>query len=174
MATARSGSTGVGLTKGDVYAVDANGNLERLPVGTDGLYLTADSTAATGLSYRTGASRAPIFLGGANMGAGDAGKFYNAQDISNGGKTAALSSANQMSSPITGTIDRLTWNSAAATATTVLRINKNGVTVATVALTGVKGSAVVSVAVTEADLIAVEYNTGTAPGQSTVQVWARR
>jgi len=38
-------------TKGDLIATDANGELQRLPVGQDGLVLTADSTATDGISW---------------------------------------------------------------------------------------------------------------------------
>jgi len=51
MAAPRTGPLAVGLTKGDLYGVDANGNLERLPVGADGAALVADSAQALGLKY---------------------------------------------------------------------------------------------------------------------------
>lgn len=44
MATPRVGALGVATTKGDLYVVDVNGELERLPVGTDGQVPVADST----------------------------------------------------------------------------------------------------------------------------------
>lgn len=175
MATPRSGSTGIGSTKGDIYVVDANGNLERLPVGTDGFGLIADSAAALGLAYKSVAPRAMIFMGGASMGAGDTGKHFAAQDTSNGGKTATLSSDNQMASGITGFISLLTWFGATADATTVFKINKNGLVVATLTLTGTSGGIVVpTLAVTIGDLIAVEYDAGQSPGRTTTQVWANR
>lgn len=45
MAAPRTGSLGVATTVGDLYVVDANGDLERVPVGVDGQVLVADSTA---------------------------------------------------------------------------------------------------------------------------------
>jgi hypothetical protein len=47
MATPRVGALGVGTTKGDLYVVDVNGELERIGVGADGQVLTADSTDPT-------------------------------------------------------------------------------------------------------------------------------
>jgi hypothetical protein len=47
MATPRVGALGVGTTKGDLYVVDTNGELERLPVGLDGQVLFSDSTDPT-------------------------------------------------------------------------------------------------------------------------------
>lgn len=43
-------------TKGDLLAADANGDLQRLPAGQDGLVLTADSGAANGLSWSQSAA----------------------------------------------------------------------------------------------------------------------
>lgn len=174
MVAPRAGSFGVVETKGDLPGFDG-ADLARIPVGADGLALTADSAAATGLSYKTQADRAMIFLGGASMGSGDVGKHFGAQDTSNGGKNVVISSDNQMSSGIAGSITLLSWNSVTADATTVFKINKNGLVVATLTLTGVKGTiAVVGVTVALGDLIAVEFDAGTAPGRTTTQVWANR
>lgn len=174
-ATPRVGSTGTGFQKGDLYVVNANGDLERVPVAADGQYLTADSTSALGVSYKNGANRAIIFLGGASMGGGDAGKYFGAQDTSNGGKNAVLSSDNQMASGINGTVDLLTWESQTAAAATVFKIAKNGLIVATFNLTGVSGSvAIAGVTSVLGDLFAVQYSSGTAPGRTTTQLWARR
>lgn len=65
MATPRVGALGVGTTKGDLYVVDNNGNLERIGVGTDGQILTADSTVvSTGLAWKNPgfASRATMWF----------------------------------------------------------------------------------------------------------------
>lgn len=51
MATPRSGAVGVGTTKGDLYVVDQDLNLERLPVGTDAQILVADSTTFLGVKW---------------------------------------------------------------------------------------------------------------------------
>jgi hypothetical protein len=174
VATPRIGSTGVVEVKGDLPGFDG-ADLLRVAVGVDGTVLTADSTAPSGLSYQTASDKAMIFMGGASMGSGDVGKHFGAQDTSNGGKNAVLSTDNQMSAGIAGSITLLTWNSTTADATTVFKINKNGLVVATITLTGVKGAiAVVGLSVALADLIAVEFDAGTAPGRTTTQVWANR
>lgn len=173
MVAPRSGSTGAIEAKGDLLTFDG-ADLIRQPVGANGLALVADSTSATGLSWGSSADRAMIFFGGASMGAGDVGKHFGAQEGSNGGKNAVLSSDNQMASGIVGTISRLTWSSQTANATTVFKILKNGLVVATLNLTGVSGSIAVAVAVALGDLIAVEFDAGLAPGRTTVQVWANR
>ncbi len=174
MAAPRVGSTGVDEVKGDLLGFDGS-DLVRVPVGADGLVLTADSAAASGLSYKTAADRAMIYFGGSTMGAGDVGKHFGAQEGTSGGKNAVLSSDNQMASGIAGTIDLLSWSSVTADATTVFKINKNGIVVATLTLTGVKGTiAVAGVTMALGDLIAVEFDAGTAPGRTTTQVWAHR
>lgn len=43
-------------SKGDILVSDANGDLQRLPVGTDGLVLTADSTQSSGLAWNQSAA----------------------------------------------------------------------------------------------------------------------
>lgn len=45
MTAPRTGSLGVADTTGDLYVVDANGHLERVPVGVDGQIIVADATA---------------------------------------------------------------------------------------------------------------------------------
>lgn len=178
MATPRTGSTGVVETKGDLLVVNASGDLERLPVGANGQAVVANSAVPLGVEWGIPTSvpdRAMIFMGGASMGAGDVGKHFGAQDTSNGGKNAVLSSDNQMSCGIVGFVTLLTWNSASANATTVFKINKNGLVVATLNLTGVSGAvAVVGVPCAQGDLFAVEYDAGQSPGRTTVQVWANR
>jgi hypothetical protein len=175
-----AGATGVATTPARSDHTHAHGS-QALGAGTDhalvtvavaGFMSAADKTKLNGLPA-SASDRAMIFFGGASMGAGDTGKHFGAQEGSNGGKTAALSSDNQMSCGIAGTVSLLTWNSVTADGTTVFKINKNGLVVATLTLTGVSGSiAVVGVTSALGDLFAVEYDAGTSPGRTTVQVWA--
>jgi len=44
---------GMGLMKGDILVFRGEGYLERLPVGTDGQVLTADSTSELGVAWKT-------------------------------------------------------------------------------------------------------------------------
>lgn len=43
-------------TKGDILVADTNGNLDRLPIGQDGLVLTADSTQSFGVTWTQSAA----------------------------------------------------------------------------------------------------------------------
>lgn len=54
MVTPRVGALGIATAKGDLYSLDANGRLERLPVGADGSTLVADSSTDTGLKWIPG------------------------------------------------------------------------------------------------------------------------
>ena len=47
---------GMGLMKGDILVYKGEGNLARLPVGSDGQVLTADSTSAFGVAWKTPAA----------------------------------------------------------------------------------------------------------------------
>ena len=52
MATPRVGALGVGTTKGDLYVVNEDLDLERVPVGTDDQVLVADSTTFLGVAWK--------------------------------------------------------------------------------------------------------------------------
>ena len=52
MATPRVGAHGVGTTKGDLYVVDEDLDLERVAVGTDDQVLVADSTSPLGVVWK--------------------------------------------------------------------------------------------------------------------------
>jgi len=52
MATPRVGALGVGIAKGDLYVVDEDLDLERVPVGTDDQVLVADSTTTLGVAWK--------------------------------------------------------------------------------------------------------------------------
>jgi len=123
-----------------------------------GFLSAADKTKLDGVS--SGAAPATLAYG-ANMGAGDTTKHFGAWN--NGNKSATASAQNQIAVPTTGTVKSISWFSDAATATTVLKIFKNGVLAETVTLTGVEGSKATSVAVTQGDYLGVTYDSGTAP-----------
>lgn len=52
MAAPRTGSLGVATTKADLYVINANGDLERLPVGADDQILVADSADPLGVAWK--------------------------------------------------------------------------------------------------------------------------
>jgi hypothetical protein len=139
----------------------------------DLVFVCVDASSGSAV-WRETAKPSLVFFGGANMGGADAAKHFGAQEGSNGGKNTVLSSDNQMASGITGTFRVLTWNSQTADGTTVFKVIKNGANIQSFTLTGVSGSAhfAAAVAIAAGDLIAVEYDAGTAPGRTTVQVYA--
>jgi len=47
----RIGALGVAITKGDLYTVDASGNLVRVPAGSNGQVLVADNTLPNGFGW---------------------------------------------------------------------------------------------------------------------------
>ena len=51
MATPLAGPHGVGTTKGDLFIVDVNEELERVPIGVDGQLLQADSSEDVGVKW---------------------------------------------------------------------------------------------------------------------------
>lgn len=64
MPTPKVGPLGIGTTKADLYVVDANGDLERFPVGTDGQIIVADSTQPLGLRWISVTTRPTIMANG--------------------------------------------------------------------------------------------------------------
>lgn len=162
----------VGILATDAqHGVRGGGGLHALATALlAGFMSAADFTKLAGIP--TGGGIAQIFCGGASMGAGDTGKHFGAQDTSNGNKNAVLSSDNQMASGIAGSMQRLSWNSVSADVTTVFKVVKGGLVVETITLTGASGTATLTAAVALGNLIAVEYDSGTAPGRTTVQVYA--
>lgn len=137
----------------------------------NGFMSAADKTKLDGISPN------PLTLigaYGANMAGADVGKHLEAQSTSGGAKAAALSSDNSIEAPFDGTIRKLAWSSVAADATTQLKINIAGVVASTHLLTGTAGVLTIAVAVLAGELVAVEFDAGTGPGRTTVQLYAAR
>lgn len=65
---------------------------------------------------------------------------------------------------------KFAWRTAAADATTRIDVVVNGVSVATLALTGASGAIDTEVPVVAGDLVALQYTAGTAPGNGTYQL----
>lgn len=153
------------------HAIRETGGPTNMTVGAiaDGQAVARSGTALVGFYPIS-----QIFSGGASMGGADAGKHFEVDGGTGGNKNAALSSTYQQTAPFTGTIRALAWNSAAADGTTVFKININGAVVSTHTLSGVSGVLTITTAVTQGDLVAVEFDAGTAPGNTTVQLYASR
>ena len=98
-----------------------------------------------------------------------AGNYPSFNGVYNSPSTGSLSSQSEGASSATGFLARLSWNTDSADATTVLNVLVNGIVVETVMLTGNQGSlSSVSASVTAGtDLIAVQYDSGTAPTKGT-------
>jgi hypothetical protein len=176
MGVARTGNTGVLTAKGDIAVVNASGDIERLPVGADGKVLTAQASDPSGLTYVDG--QRIIYMGGALMTVLDVGKYFEAQATSGGVPGLAVSSDTEMICGMVGVLRRITWRTASGAAgSTTFKILKDGTVVWTFVLPATNGSAAAPtggsvVTVVNGNGLSVEYNAGTAPGRSTIQLWA--
>jgi len=96
---------------------------------------------------------------GASMGAGDVGKYFQPHGDANGGKFTTLTSESQLASPVSGTIEVLSWVSEQAPTNGVLKIWKNGLVVKTITISGSSGASTgLNVSVSAGDLLAIEYD----------------
>lgn len=112
----------------------------------------------------------PLSYGGNLNGLGD---FADVNGLWNTALGAALDAGNQAVLAQAGTLRSISWASVAADATTMIKIHVNAVVVQTIALTGASGtitglSTVVGAA---GDLVAVEYDAGTMPGNTNLQLY---
>ena len=154
--------------KGDVLVASAASTPAALAIGADGTVLTADSGEATGAKWAAPVGY-PLNFGGIAL-IGDVGKFWEYEGEANAGTDGTLNEKTEAVIPKTATLVALAWNSALGDATTVVKIIKNGIVVATVTWTGASGIATgLSVAFTEGtDKITIEYDSGTAPSDTTL------
>ena len=118
-----------------------------------------------------GAAYTSIFNGG---GTPTTGQHYEAQ-AAVGGTAGTLGVGTRMASPGAFNLTKLSWESTSADATTIMKILVNGAVADTVTLTGVSGAIALPLqaVVAEGDVVAVEFDAGTAPGASTVQVYGQ-
>jgi hypothetical protein len=180
MAGAASGALGVLTTKGDLVSVTATGDVERVPVGMPGQMLTANPASPTGLEWSTGAAgggpSAHSMVYGANMGAGDTGKGFEAHGISNGGKIDMVNAIYraQITAARAGTLF-LAWSFQMAITEIKVQINKNGVLVGVpTSLFTQKGTLLLADVVAQGDLVAIIFHSivaGSTPGQSIVELF---
>lgn len=92
------------------------------------------------------------------------GRFLECWGASNDGTTASRLVRNEMRIPIAGTVTLISWRTVSADSTTDLLIWLNGSPEPTTDLTGAAGSVALSITVAAGDLVAIEFEAGTAPG----------
>ncbi len=135
-------------------------------VVTDIAYTCLDSTtnaAVWGTSTSAGGS-ATLAWGGKLTAAG---KFARVNGTPTTASVNSLDVDSEHISLGTGMLVALSWNSTGADATTVIKIHINGVVQETITLTGLSGTDLtLSTSVVSGDKIAIEYDSGTAPGDS--------
>jgi len=175
------------ISKGDLETVNADFNLERLPVGADGEALIADSTSTTGFKY---AVITGYTIGyGSNMKTVPPGvapfKHFAVHGDVNGPKTDCLESTSEGQIPKTAQLQTLAITAENSFISAVIRIKRNGIVVATLTMTSavVSGSNVaidttlLISATLATDVFAIEYMArGTDPnlaalGKTTVELF---
>jgi len=175
MGSPRTGSTGVVESKGDILVFDGI-ELQRLPVGANAEFLTALATEATGLKW-LGTDGIPglgypMSYGGEFPTAASQGRFFVGHGTSSSPNESSLNENSELVFPKFGTIKRISWRTESASATTVLVIWKNGIVSATITLTGLNGVITgLSVAIVAGDRVGLEYDSGTAPGNISVDLF---
>jgi hypothetical protein len=105
---------------------------------------------------------------GANIGAGDAGDYIEAWAEANGDMLGTLYQRTEITLDGDGTLTRIAWRSETGDNTTVLKTWINGVVDETITLTGQNGSKTISTSYSDGDRLGLEYDSGTAPGQTSI------
>jgi hypothetical protein len=179
MGAPRQGVTGILTAVGDLLGINSSGDAERHPVsGTDGSFLQEDSASPLGFKWIAESALGGYgytYPFGANFpGVAQQGRFH----LANGAANASSSNVSPpdpsaaMTIAKSGTLKRIAWNTSTANATTVYTVWKNGAAIISVALTGVQGViTTLSIAVASGDTIAIEYDSGAAPGNSYVNMF---
>jgi hypothetical protein len=149
------GSAPTTPTDGDVWTTTA-GMFARINGVTVGPFGTASPSPFA------------VFMGGATFAGGDAGLHFR-EIATNTATPQTIGNNSQMYVPKAGTVKYMSWSTATGDGTTVFKIVKNGTVAQTITLSGATGSvATGTVAVVAGDALAVEYDAGTAPGNSSV------
>lgn len=108
---------------------------------------------------------------GADVNAGDAGKYLLVDGRPGGTIISALSPSSERIVPKTSTLKRFAWNSQTADATTVFKVLINGVVKETITCDGDSGTAALTEAVALGDKVAVEFDAGTVSGNTSVVLY---
>lgn len=141
-------------TKGDLHGYDTAD--ARIPVGSNGQVLTADSTQSLGVKWATPKGYTLPFGGNGN----NTGRYFAANGYHSYIITSSLNQQNQHVVPASGTITAVAYITESGTTSTVIKIHINGVVQATFNLDGSEGVESVSVAVSAGDRVAIEYDGG--------------
>jgi len=186
LAALRTGSLGVLTTKGDLLATDVAGDLDRLPVGSDGQLCSADAASPLGIKYidpsaLSGVGPAETFVFGADIGSNT--EFYLANGDPGSGTVAALNTTAELVIEYACKLDEFSWSTefaAAGGSPTRWQIYKNGVAlggeiITTVGATGTNtpkqgAQSLSSTTFAKGDRIAVQQLDGTIPKQGVVRV----
>jgi hypothetical protein len=122
------------------------------------------TTASTGFKGR---SVTLIWGGGFNV----AGRHAQAHGTHDASTTPSLDEESEITAPFPGTLVSIGWNTESGDATTVLKVKINGLVTETVTMTGPTGSNnLIASTVAQGDLVAIEYDTGTAPKKGTYEI----
>lgn len=172
------GSSVLGFTTSifeGVMDCDSSAFVMRVDPYTQAQMLAQGGTIVNGFKEFRYTGGTTVFAGGAAI--PSAGQHLEAH-AGTSGIAGVLGVDTEIVIPRDGNLSRITWNSASADATTVLKIVVDSSVVATVTLTGASGSldlsklavGPVQPQVAAGSKIAVEYDAGTAPGAMTAQV----
>lgn len=131
-----------------------------------------------GGKYVASAEYGAILAYGAQVGGGDAGKYFAANGEAKAGVINALDASSEIVCPLTGTLYALGWHATSSVTGAVLKVIKNGgVAYTTAGLNGFSGVVQpIGVSVAAGDLIALEYDavgTGASMGKSNHQLFVR-
>ncbi len=137
---------------------------------TDISYLCLDDTAGAaiwGIGGSQGGSETLSW--GARLVA--VGKFARVNGTPTAASVNSLDVDSEHISIVSGMLAALSWNSTSADAATVVKIYVNGIVEETITLSGLSGTDLtLNTMIVSGDKIAVEYDSGSAPGESTWNV----
>lgn len=175
MGNPRSGSTGVIEAKGDLLAFDGT-DLDRLPVGVAGTILRADPGQPQGLKWDTPDDipgiGIPLGFGANFLNIAQAGRYHKANGTAIEANDVTLNPSSEGIVLKGGRLTRFGWRTTSADATTVYKVWVNGLVAVTYNLTGASGVIIGgTLVVAQGDTVAIEYDAGTAPGSSNVQIF---
>jgi hypothetical protein len=144
-----------------------------IDTATDISYVCLDASVGAAVWYVTSSSgfagRSVTLIWGAGFNI--SGRYAQVNGTHDASTTTNLDDESQSTAPFPGTLISLSWNTEAADATTVMKVTVNGLVTETITLTGLTGSDnSLSTTVVQGDLVAIEYDSGTAPKKGTYSI----